>query len=155
MSEALKKILKLNKRLPVREEAILNLRVAANFVNNSFENLVSKFGITATQYNVLRILKGIYPKGHPRCEIMIRMIEKAPDITRLIDRLEKQNFVERDRNIDDRRKSITKITEAGLEVVKKIQPYLENEIELITKNFSNRDCQLISELMEKMYDKAY
>src|SRR5512140_3127714 len=97
MGEVLKRWLKMNRQPSAREEVSLNLGVASNILKNRFEKMLAPFRITGTQYNVLRILKGVHPEGHPRCEIMHRMVERAPDITRLIDRLEKQGLVLRDR----------------------------------------------------------
>src|SRR6187549_2673367 len=102
MGEALKKWLKMTKELELREEVDLNLRVAVTLLDERFDKIISPFKITPAQYNVLRILKGVYPEGHARCEIAIRMIERASDITRIIDRLEKQNLVVRDRTNEDR-----------------------------------------------------
>lgn len=152
MGEVLKKRLKMKKDLPVREELDLNLQIAANVLVSKFEKLISRFGITAPQYNVLRILKGVYPEGHPRCEIAARMLDIAPDITRLIDRLEKQELVLRDRTKADRRISITKITLKGLKLVDDIQPYIENEHKKITKNLTNNECRELSKLVEKLYN---
>lgn len=152
MGEVLKKRLKMKKDLPVREELDLNLQIAVNVLVSKFEKLISRFGITAPQYNVLRILKGVYPEGHPRCEIAARMLDIAPDITRLIDRLEKQELVLRDRTKADRRISITKITLKGLKLVDDIQPYIENEHKKITKNLTNNECRELSKLVEKLYN---
>jgi len=154
MGEVLKKRLKQNKNIPVREELDLNLQIAANILESRFEKMISKFGITASQYNVLRILNGVYPEGHPRCEIAIRMLEIAPDITRLIDRLEKQELVVRDRTKEDRRMSITKITAKGLKLVGEIQPYIEEEHKKATKNLTNDECRELSRLVEKLYNNS-
>ena len=152
MGEVLKKRLKMKKELPVREVLNLNLRVASNILDNRFEKLISQFGITGAQYNVLRILKGVYPGGHPRCEIAIRMIEIAPDITRLIDRLEKQGLVVRDRTSEDRRMSISKLSEKGLKLMNEIQPMIEKEHRHLTKNLSEEECSKLSSLLEKLYN---
>lgn len=72
-----------------------NLLVSAYFLRSKHDEVMTKFGLTLPQYNVLRILKGVYPEGHPRCEIIDRMIEPAPDVTRIIDRLTKEKLVER------------------------------------------------------------
>lgn len=152
MGKALNTWLKLRKELPVREEVLLNLRVASTLLGHGFEKSISGFGITEPQYNVLRILKGVYPEGHPRCEIISRMIEKSPDTTRLIDRLEKQGLVERDRTNDDRRMSITRITDKGLKVVKEIQPRIEEVNKSITKNLTTEECKSLSGLIEKIYE---
>lgn len=151
MGEVLKKRLKQKKDIPLREEVNLNIWVASALLEDRFEKLISKFGITGSQYNVLRILKGVYPEGHPRCGISTRMIEKAPDITRLIDRLEKQGLVKRDKSNLDRRMSITRITEKGLKVVEEITPPLNKEHKKITKDLTNRECRELSRLVEKLY----
>jgi DNA-binding MarR family transcriptional regulator len=151
MSVGLRKRLNMKIDLPVREEMDLNLRIAANILEGRFEKLIEPFGITASQYNVLRILKGVHPNGHARCEIAGRMIEKSPDITRLIDRLEKQGLVERDRDTEDRRMSITRITNEGLKIVNKLKPMVEKEHESITMNLTNNECEQLSALLEKLY----
>jgi DNA-binding MarR family transcriptional regulator len=152
MGEALNKWLKMKKSPEAKEEAILNLKVAAHFAENQMEKICSDFGITGAQYNVLRILKGVHPEGHPRCEIIARMIESAPDTTRLIDRLEKQGFVERDRSASDRRMSITKITAKGIKLLEKIHPVLIKLQNEIGKNLTIAECRELSRLCEKLYE---
>lgn len=152
MGEALKKWLKMSKDLPVREEVGLNLRVAVNLVDSKFDKLFESYGITTAQYNVLRILKGVYPNGHARCEIASRMIERASDITRIIDRLEKQDLVERDRTNEDRRISITRITEKGIEVLNKLNKTVEQKHNEFTNNLNEQECRQLSALLEKLYE---
>jgi DNA-binding MarR family transcriptional regulator len=151
MGEALKKRLKMKKDIPAREELSLNLKVASNLLSNRMDKVIVKYGITGSQYNVLRILKGVYPEGHPRCEIAPRMIDIAPDITRLIDRLEKQGLVTRDRTKADRRMSITKLTEKGLKLVEEIKPIMDNEHKNSTKSLTEEECKKLSLLLEKLY----
>jgi DNA-binding MarR family transcriptional regulator len=152
MGEVLKKRLKMKIDPPVRVEVSLNLNIASKILENRFDRLISKFGITTAQYNVLRILKGVYPNGHPRCDIGTRMMDVAPDITRLIDRLEKQGLVVRDRTNEDRRMSITKLTEKGLKFLNEIQPIIDNEHRKITKNLTDAECRKLSRLLEKFYE---
>jgi len=137
--------LKSTKEIPLREELDLNIRVASTLLEGKFDIIAGKYGITISQYNVLRILKGVYPNGHARCDLSVRMIERAPDITRLIDRLEKQGLVERDRTEIDRRMSITRITKKGIKLV-------ENEHKKITRNLSDDECRQLSNLLEKYYE---
>lgn len=151
MGKLLNKLLKLKKEPQPIEEAILNVNVASNFLREIMEKICNKHGITMSQYNVLRILKGVHPEGHPRCEIITRMIERAPDTTRLIDRLEKQQLVERDRTDDDRRKSITKITKKGINVLSKIQPQLDEMMLSIGKKITDKEAKDLSNLCEKLY----
>lgn len=151
MGEGLKKRLNMKGDIPLREEMDLNLRIASSVLEGRFEKIIEPFGITGSQYNILRILKGVYPEGHARCEIAGRMIERSPDITRLIDRLEKQGLVERDRDTEDRRMSITKITAEGLKIVNELKPLVEKEHKVITANLTNNECEQLSALLEKLY----
>lgn len=130
---------------------MLNLRVASHFAENRVEKICSEFGITGAQYNVLRILRGVYPEGHPRCEIISRMIETSPDTTRLIDRLEKQELVERDKSDEDKRMSITRITKKGLKLLDKMKPVLEADLDIFTKNLTVSECKDLTRLCEKFY----
>src|SRR5689334_4632964 len=103
-------------------DAMLNLFVAGKLVENDFEEMLVPFGITRRQYNVLRILKGVYPEGHPRAEIASRVLEQSPDITRIIDRLQEQGYITRKRGKDDKRESHTIITPKGIALVDTVSP---------------------------------
>jgi DNA-binding MarR family transcriptional regulator len=81
--------------------------------------------LSPTQYNALRILRGAGAKGLACSEIGERMINRDPDITRLIDRLERRGLVARSREQKDRRVITTRITTAGLEVLKKLDRPVE------------------------------
>jgi len=76
--------------------------------------------LSATQYNVLRILRGAVPDGLACGEISERMVTRDPDITRLLDRLEKRGLVARSREKADRRVVTARIADAGLELLKKL-----------------------------------
>jgi DNA-binding MarR family transcriptional regulator len=133
------------------EEAMLNLMVAADHMRERADRNLAEYGITQGQYNVLRILRGVYPEGHPRCEIAARMLEKAPDVTRLVDRLEAQELVERDRSEEDRRLSITRITKKGLELLERMQPDVDAVQRYFGERVSRRDCRELSRICESLY----
>lgn len=133
------------------QEALLNVLVAADHLRARTERLCSEFGLSASQYNVLRILRGVHPEGHPRCEIARRMIERAPDVTRLIDRLEKRGWVERDRSERDRRLSISRITAAGLELLERIGPRFEVAQREFAARVPAEDCRELSRICEAIY----
>ena len=76
-------------------ESFVGLLFAAGHVLRKLEQVCATHGITHTQYNVLRILRGIHPNGHPRCDIADRLISRAPDVTRILDRLDQQGLIER------------------------------------------------------------
>jgi DNA-binding MarR family transcriptional regulator len=134
------------------QEAMLNLLVAADHLHGRMERVCSEFGVTASQYNVLRILRGVHPEGHPRCEIARRMIERAPDVTRLIDRLEKRGWVERDRAERDRRLSISRITDVGLELLARIAPAVEQAEQDFRARLSEDACRELSRICEQIYE---
>src|SRR5262245_29150921 len=94
------------------QEAVLNLLRTGDWLDNRLNRLFREHGLTSSQYNVLRILRG---EGGPlpSLEIAERMIQVVPAITGLIDRLEKQQLVERRRCADDRRVVYVEITPKG------------------------------------------
>lgn len=95
------------------QEAMVGLLVAAGHLTAALEEACAARGITHDQYNVLRILRGALPGGHPRYAIADRLINRAPDVTRLLDRLARTGCVERARSAEDRRLSVTRITRKG------------------------------------------
>jgi len=151
MGEGLKKRLRQARFESPVQEAMLNLLVAAGHVRERIEGVCSDFGITHTQFNVLRILKGAYPSGYARCDIAVRMIEKAPDVTRLIDRLEEQGLVERDRSESDRRLSITRITPSGIKLLERMQSRVEEVHRYFADRISLRDRRELSRICEGLY----
>src|SRR5512143_716953 len=96
------------------EEATVALLRTVDVIRGDLERTLAASGITLQQFNVLRILRGSHPEPMPTLEIAERMIERAPGITRLIDRLEAAGLVSRKRGRDDRRVVLCAITAAGL-----------------------------------------
>ena len=90
----------------------------ADVFGNEAEQLVKTAGLTGAQYNVLRILRGAGSEGLACREIGERMISHDPDITRLLDRMEKRGLITRERQTDDRRVVKTCVTARGLELLK-------------------------------------
>src|SRR5687767_1540290 len=102
----------------IHEEAFLNLARTAAVLNHSFAEAVKPYGITSTQYNVLRILRGAGTAGLCRNEVRDRLVAQVPDVTRLLDRMEEAGLIERERETADRRMVTTRITAEGLRVLK-------------------------------------
>ena len=96
------------------QEAQLNLERTAAVLGHAFADALKRYGITPTQFNVLRILRGAGSEGLCRNEVRDRMIAQVPDVTRLLDRLEEAGLVERERLTTDRRQVATRITDKGL-----------------------------------------
>lgn len=100
-----------------RQEAIVGLLRTTDVVRRALSRVVEPHGITLQQYNVLRILRGAGPAGLPTLEIAGRMVERAPGVTRLLDRLEAKRLALRARCSDDRRQVLCSISAAGLELL--------------------------------------
>src|SRR5260221_6928651 len=106
--------------LPLPDRAFIALQKAADKLAVKAEQLLKSNGLTGAQYNVLRILRGAEPDGLACSTISERMISHDPDMTRLLDRMEKRNLITRQRQSDDRRVVKTRITSAGLELLKRL-----------------------------------
>jgi len=106
----------------LEQEATLSIARTEAALREPMEELLKGADVSLTQYNVLRILRGVHPGGHPRHEIARRMIHRAPDVTRMLDRLAGQGLVRRIRNPEDRRESVATITPAGLALLARVDP---------------------------------
>jgi DNA-binding MarR family transcriptional regulator len=151
MGEALKKRVKQAKFTSPAQEALINLLIAASHVREQLDAACAESGITHGQYNVLRILRGAHPDGLPRNEIGDRLIEKAPDVTRLVDRLEGQGLVERERSDEDRRQSIARITQKGLDLLEQVDSQIKKVHEDFRRKVSPENCKRLSKLCESVY----
>ena len=110
----------IKQKKPVRlreEEAFVNLLRTADALLQGVAETLKPLGLSPTQYNVLRILRGAEPKGLACREISQRMITRDPDVTRLLDRLEDRGLAERTKSLEDRRVIRTRITDAGLQIL--------------------------------------
>ncbi len=107
------------------EEAMLNLMHTADTLQRVFHRRLRKWGVTSTQYNVLRILRGAQPRGLTCAAIGSRMITAEPDITRLLARLKALKLIRQHRDRNDRRVVWTQISEAGLDLLNNMDPEVE------------------------------
>ena len=131
------------------EEASVGLLLTADVVRRYGEKMLAPYGITQQQYNVLRILRGSRPDGLPTLEIAARMIEKAPGITRLLDRLERKGLVLRERCPGDRRQVICRITPKGLDLLVSLDSAIRKAVEPI-KRLSQRDLKHLIRLLDSV-----
>ena len=101
----------------VEEEALLNLIRTADCLSRALQHKIRPWGVTATQYNVLRILRGAHPQGLTCSAVGERMLTAEPDITRLLSRLKALKLVRQHRDRRDRRMIWTQISEEGLRLL--------------------------------------
>ena len=104
------------------EEAFLNLLRTSALLEHAAASYLKEHGLTLTQYNALRILRGAGDEGHCRNEISKRMIKPVSDATRLLDRMVAAGWVERDREGADRRFVTARITQKGLDLLATLDP---------------------------------
>jgi DNA-binding MarR family transcriptional regulator len=111
-------------RLP-EEEAALNIVRTADVLMLALADVLKPHLLSATQYNVLRILRGAGNEGASCKDVGARLVARDPDITRLMDRLEQRGVVSRDRTKEDRRVVTHRLTSAGLELVNELDRPIE------------------------------
>src|SRR5688500_18150634 len=118
----------IGKRKPfdgAEEEAFLSILRTADVLNRAVVETFKPYALSSTQYNVLRILRGTCPAGTSglACStIADQMLTRDPDMTRLLDRLEKRGLITRCREEKDRRVVRTCITQRGLDLLKELDP---------------------------------
>ncbi len=142
----------------LEEEVFLNLKVTLYGLSSQCEELFDEVGLTEVTYNIMRILRGAGEKGLPCSEISNRMLARVPDVTRLIDRLVKLEYVERGKLEGDRRVVLQHLTPKGQKVLEGLDDKLavihrENfsglsKVELIRLN------ELVNVLREKFNEKG-
>jgi DNA-binding MarR family transcriptional regulator len=118
----------LKQRKPFRtleEEASVSLARTAALMEHAAGEVLRRHGLTPTQYNVLRILRGAEPDGLGRNEVRDRLIFKVSDATRLLDRLEEMGLVARTRGGEDRRVVVARITRKGLDLLAPLDREIE------------------------------
>jgi DNA-binding MarR family transcriptional regulator len=133
------------------QEAILNLFVASAHARRRVEQVCQDYDLQFSHYNVLRILRGAHPDGHARCDVIERMIDPSPDVTRLIDKLVERDLVERAPSEEDRRKTIHTITDQGIRLLDDMHPDIREVQDWFGSRVSDRDLRHLSRICEGIY----
>jgi DNA-binding MarR family transcriptional regulator len=129
MSSKLQSELKQSKPFPrVTAEALLAILRTAAILDHQISEALRPNGLTPTQYNVLRILRGAGAQGLCGREVAERLVSQVPDVSRLLDRMADTGLLSRERSADDRRHVLVRITEKGRTLLERSSPALE-EIE--------------------------
>lgn len=135
---------------PLEERIFLALLKTADALGLEAEQLVRSVNLTGTQYNVLRILRGAGPDGLACGEIGERMITHDPDITRLLDRMEKRGLITRERQKDDRRVVKTRITAQGLELIKPLDQPMRDLHKRQFRHMTGSRLKTLHDLLEEI-----
>ena len=135
-------------------EVFVNVLRAADALARGAEALLKPTGLSATQYNVLRILRGAGADGLACREIGGRMISRDPDITRLLDRMESRGLIARAREVQDRRVVKTRITAEGLRVLGKLDAPVQGLHHRQLHHLQPKELRQLSRLLERARAQA-
>jgi DNA-binding MarR family transcriptional regulator len=134
----------------LEQEALLNIRRTSGYVEHAIQQVLKEEGLTDSQYNVLRILRGAGSEGLRCTEIGERMITRDPDITRLLSRLQGRRLIGRHRDVRDRRVVHIRITPAGSAVLQELDPVVEASAAAILGHLTRDKLALLIDLMEEV-----
>jgi DNA-binding MarR family transcriptional regulator len=143
----------IRQRRPFRSpghEGVVSLLLTADRLRRELARVVEPHGLTLQQYNVLRILRGAEGKGLPTLDIAERMIEQAPGITRLLDRLEKKGLVKRERCPQDRRQVTVLITAPGLRLLAGLDEAMSKADDALLERLGARRAVTLIRLLEAL-----
>lgn len=132
-------------------QAAVNIKITSNWISNIQHQQLQQYELTLPQFNILRILRGAKEVLSVK-EIKLRMIEKSPNTTRLIDKLLQKELIERYRCTEDRRMVYLKISKAGLEIL----DLLDNDFDeiIISNSLSLAEVNQLNDLLNKCRCKS-
>jgi DNA-binding MarR family transcriptional regulator len=130
----------------IQQEAALSILRAADLIMQESASQLKPFDLTGAQFNVLRILRGS-PDGLPCGQIGERMINRDPDITRLLDRMEVRQLILRQRSEQDRRVVTARISQHGLDLLKRVDPVISDLHKRQFAGFSEKQMGQVMQLM--------
>jgi DNA-binding MarR family transcriptional regulator len=127
------------------QKALLNLIYTSNWLQNKQQDFFKAYGITATQFNILRILKGQHPKSISATEIKSRMLDRNSDVSRLLDRLALKKLIDKTTCPNDRRASDVSITKDGLVLLERVADTVDENVLALSKE----EATVLSDLLDK------
>lgn len=133
----------------VHQKAVINLIYTSNWLQNQQQEFFKSFGITGQQFNILRILKGQFPKSISGTEIKSRMLDRNSDVSRLLDRLASKNLITKQTCPNDKRASDVRITAEGLALLNEINKTQKQDRVL---SLSDEEAERLSDLLDKARD---
>lgn len=127
----------------------VNILYTHSWLDYHMQKRFRQYELTSSQYNILRILRGQYPKSASISLLKERMLDKMSDASRLVERLRVKGFVERNVSREDRRKVEVIITQEGIDLLDKLAIIEEDSTDLM-KNLSVEDAQKLNELLDNL-----
>ena len=136
------------------QEAFLSLGRTWSVLEHAVTEALKPHGITPTQYNVLRILRGAGEKGLCRNDVMERMISRVPDATRLLDRMEAAGLIVRERSSEDRRFVHARITEDGRELLTELDDPIQELHQRQLAALDDEDLRRLIDLLGRVRESS-
>lgn len=130
----------------VHQKAVINLIYTSNWLQNKQQEFFKTFGITGQQFNILRILKGQFPKSISGTEIKNRMLDRNSDVSRLLDRLAAKKLITKNTCPNDKRASDVRIADAGLALLNEVNKHQKQDYIL---SLSDEEARALSDLLDK------
>jgi len=131
------------------QKAVININYTQSWLSNHLRTEFEKYNLTMQQFNILRILRGQYPKPATVNMLKERMIDKMSDASRIVDRLVQKGLVSRCTNTCDRRAVDIRISDLGLEILSKIDVEFKTR-DMIGKNLTEEEAGQLSDLLDKL-----
>jgi DNA-binding MarR family transcriptional regulator len=132
------------------QEAMLNVLVTYPWIMGELATAMATQGLTPAQYNVLRILRGAHPERVPCSYIGERLLDRTPDVTRLLDRLQRAGLIDRRRAEHDRRVVEVAISDAGITRLAELEQPVGDMVRRLMAGLSEAEQHQLSQLLEKL-----
>jgi DNA-binding MarR family transcriptional regulator len=152
MAETISSVIRQSKPFPsLQAQVVINLIHTARVVEESWIQYLKRTeGISSSQYNILRILRGARPTPIKITDIADRMIHRDPDVTRLVDRLVKQGLVRRERDTEDRRVVLVEITGAGLALLARLDGPVVDQTKSVMAGLNQQQLRTLDTLLNEV-----
>ncbi len=130
-----------------KHELWLNLLRTTALLGHELEQRLRGYGLSATQYNVLRILRGAAPAGLCQYEIRDRLVAQVPDVPRILERMEKAGWIARTRGENDRRMVVASATGAGLRLLEELDGPVEEWMGGLFEGLAEEEIRRLNDLL--------
>lgn len=128
----------------------INVLYTSAWLNLKGARALKPFNISGQQFNIMRILKGMYPKPATVKLLTERMIDKMSNASRLVDKLKAKGLVERHICSEDRRRVNIQLTEQGMDVLEEASAAMKESSENLKQNLSEEEALLLNDLLDKL-----
>lgn len=135
------------------QKAAINLIYTVSWMRDKTKAIFEAEDVTSQQFNILRILRGSYPQPLSTLQIRERMLEKMSDTSRIVDRLIAKGLVKKLVCKNDRRLVDVVISDKGKKLLERLDAR-QDEIDGVLKNLSEKDANILSDLLDKLRDGA-